>query len=347
LRVRHHGLMVILVAATLAGCIEDPIPQETSAGLPTVSPPSQGTALGFNPDGTAPVPKWQVGDWWEYEVSYDSGQKYTAKIVVAKEDGANYYITATERELLLRSVIDHYPTFGAVKKSGLQHRIHGDDVPFLRFPMQNQSWEEGYRDFTGQFESTFALLPTPQGTVPGFLTTMTHAGDGLVRFTHGWSPVTKYFTTFSWNFDGTGPPDVQVDLQAWGTNFTGSIPVVELTEGVHRVFQTASVSTTNPGQAPGLPTDARATFNLPPESTMLIGIFGGAGGPGDMEVHFSNQGNTIYYPWRPTGPGSFFDWGERTDASPGQWTVAAYGGAQNFAFLFVEAYAVKTTTVEL
>lgn len=303
----------------------------------------------FNPDGTVDVPIWHVGDWWHYNVKYSSGETYDAKIVVSDDTG-NYEITSDSRELLLRAAFTHYPTFGKVNQATLNHQIHGIDVPFLKFPMQNQTWEAQYRDFTATFTSTYGTLPTGKGAVPGFTTTMVNAADGNVRLVQGWSPVTKYFTSFNWDFDGVAPNDVEFTLQDWGTGFTGTIPVLEITDGVHRVFPTFALAPPNPASPPPVAApEARESFTLSEGQILIWGLFAVVGGPADFEIHLVESGSgqqTHYSPWRPTAATSHFEWHEIADAPPGQWDIIGTGTAQNSAFLFLETYGVKTTQVE-
>ncbi|HEX9815795.1 MAG TPA: hypothetical protein VGB18_02340 [Candidatus Thermoplasmatota archaeon] len=347
---------VVLTAifVLVSGCAGGDGSEDPGAAAPTSSTTTGAgnqTDLLFGPDGSAELPGWQLGDWWDYEVKYNSGESYTTKIVVYSEDGGNYYITSDSTELLMRSAFTHYPTFGPVKKASLEHVIHGVDVPFLKFPMRTQTWEAPYRDFTGAFSTIPSTLPTGQGSVRGFTTTMTDAADGNIRMVNGWSPITKYFTSFEWDFDGVAPIDVEMKLQKWGTNHTGAVPFLEITEGAHRMFPVVAVAPPNPAAPPPTSSpEARATFTAPADADFLVGMFAGAGGPGNFEFTLSQPGSSqapYSYPWRPTAAETHFEWHHVENVPAGEWNIVGAGSAQGFAFLFLEAYAVKTLTVEL
>ncbi len=348
--------LTFLAAATvlLSGCAgsdDSENPPGVSWSSATLPAAGNATDALFGPDGSAQLPVWNIGDWWQYDVAYSTGESYTTKIVVYAEDGGNYYITSDSKELLMRSAFTHYPTFGAVKKSTLSHLIHGVEVPFLKFPMQNQTWEAPYRDFTGAFSSELTLLVAGKGQVQGFRTTMTNTADGAIRMINGWSPATKYFTYFIWDFDGAEPTEVEFNLQDWGANFTGSLPVLDITEGAHRTFPATAVAPPNPAAPPPTSSpEARATFTAPADSDLLVGMFAGAGGPGNFEFTLSQPGSSqapYSYPWRPTAAGSHFEWHHVENAPAGEWTIVGAGSAQGSAFLFLEAYAIKTLTADL
>ncbi len=246
---------LLLGPALLAGCTEDKGPSDAAGGsdaAPT-APAGAGAddAPPFDFDAGIPVPVWSIGDWWQYQVDYSSGESYDTKIVVYDEDDSTLFVTAEDRELQLRAGITHYPTLGAVAKTTLNGFIHGTEVSFLRFPMQNGTWEGPYRDFTGSYSTTYALLPTPRGEVPGFITTMNDSADGSFRFRHGWSPVTKWFTDFTFDFDGVDPPDVVFTLQDWGSGYNGTLPVVELVDRIHRVFPALGAAPPDPADPQG------------------------------------------------------------------------------------------------
>ena len=339
---------VLLLAILLSGCADTggsgPV-RDTPVSEQDDEPP----VPAWDWDAGIPVPRWSVGDWWLYHVEYASGETYDAHVVVHAEDGAHYHVTADDRELLLRSGITHYPTFGAVGKSGMKQSIHGAEVEYLRFPMKNGTWSAPYRDFTGDYSTTYALLEAGDEVVPGFRTTMADAADGSFRFSHGWSPVTRWFTDFTFDFDGVDPPDVVYTLQDWGSDFTGTLPLVELIDRVHRVFPTLAAAP--PAGAPAQPPPAQETITVEQDgASLLVAMFAGAGGPGkfDFNVGPASAPQEGYaMEWRPTGPGGHFAWREHADVPRGEWGVLGAGAAQGFAFLFGEVYEVRTSETSL
>jgi hypothetical protein len=338
-----------LFVAVLGGCA-GPTADESLASSPEASdtPTESATQESlFAPDGSAALPEWRVGDWWEYNVVYATGETYDSRFVVHASDASNYYLTCDNRDLLLRALFTHYPTFGAVTRSTFNHFIHGVEVPFFKFPMKNQTWQAPFRAFTAEFESHYAMLPTGKGEVPGFLTTMTDTADGNPRFVSGWSPEAKYFTSFIWNFDGVGPTDVTFTLKDWGSAHKGTVPVLEITEGVHRPFPTQAVAPPNPPTPPTGNPEARATFTSPEGSDIVFGMFASAGGPGNFDFFIGNADRNAEYPWRPTAAASYFSWDLYASPPAGEWNVVGAGSAQNFAFMFLEAYAIKTDLVDV
>jgi hypothetical protein len=344
-----RGSIALLVLLLLAGCSgTDEAAVDARQGLlpPTTSAPPPGM------DFTAgiPVPVWNVGDWWQYTVVYNSGETYDAKIIVYKQEGGKYLITTDNTDLLMRAAFNHYPTISAVTKTSLDQFIHGVQVSHFKFPMKNQSWSAPYRDFEMKYETKFATLDSPMGKVPGFTTTLHHGVDGKLRMAHGWSPLTKWFTDFTWDFDGTGPVDVTARLTSFGSNFTGTVPVVDLVEIVHRPFPTVFVP---PGTTPTTPNPQQSSVAFKvgaAGSTLLVGMFAGAGGQGSFQMEIAQQGGAAAptrYEWQPTAAGSHFEWHRIPNPAVGDWHLAAEGAAQNSAFLFGEAYEARTTQATL
>jgi hypothetical protein len=333
--------ILALACFALAGCTADKPPADADGDVPD-SPSGTGapneTPLGAS---ISDPPAWNLGDWWQYRVDYASGESYTAKIIVYAEDGTNYYVTSEDRELVMRSTIQHYPNFGPVEKGTLANWIHGTKVNDFRWPMENGSWTDTYRDSQATWETDRTELPTGNGPVQGFRTAMRFE-DGETRIVQGWSPQTKWYTEYAFDFDGIPPVDVTIRLEDWGSNHTGSFPIVELVEGVHRPFPTLVL----PPDPMNLPQgESQDTFQVVQDgSSIMWAMFAAAGGNGDFEYgmgHLESQASHSFS-WRPTGAASYFAWGEIADAATGEWGVTGTGAAEGSAFLFLEAYEVRT-----
>jgi hypothetical protein len=330
----------LVVLVLLAGCTTTDADERTT---PTDGPPL-GADESRSATGSGALPVWQVGDWWSYQVDYASGESHLAKLIVYDEDSANYYVTADDRALILRAAFTHYPTLGAVAKTDLSQTIHGVKVEALRFPMMNGTWSGAYRDFPATWTTTAATLPTGKGPVEGFITTMRNDDDGLVRITNGWSAATQWYTHFIFDFDGVAPADVTYTLLDWGSDFRGTFPVVEVIDHVHRPFPTLAVAPPDVPQAPDA-LDALADFEIQ-DGSILWGFFAAAGGPGLFRIQIGHESSGAYHEmeWRPGTAGGTFQWEEIEAPDAGSWGLSATGVAQSSAFLFVEAYEVRTTT---
>lgn len=347
-----------MAVVVLAGCMEDGDSDSASeAGAePGMAPPADGT-LPATETGPVKAPLWNVGDWWSYQVDYDSGESYDARFVVHAEDSGRYLVTADDRELVLRAAFTHYPTFGAVSASDLSQDVHGTKVQYLRFPLQHDNWTGTFRDFPASYTTVPGTVQTGKGPLDGFVTTMRNSDDGLVRMSNGYSPEAKWFTNFTFDFDGVAPQDVVYTLQDWGANHTGSLPVLEVVDGVHRVFPTLALPAPDPANPPAVPpappavAESHDTMEIAGEgSSLLWGLFAGAGGQGVFEFSLSQPQSGApphHFEWQPTGFASLFEWGEIPNAAPGQWEVLCTGAAQGFAFMFCETYEVRTSDMTL
>ncbi|MBW3582192.1 MAG: hypothetical protein KY455_03740 [Euryarchaeota archaeon] len=339
---RPFSTILVLLSIILSGCVSetpDADPDEGRLSDPTVDPPRPRV---YDLESGILSQEWSVGDWWRYKVEYTSGESYDAKIFVYDEDGQYYHITSDSRDLILRSTIQHHPNLTPVEKGTLAQSIHGVKVEDFQWPMKNGTWTGPYRDTQATWTTSFQDLQTGKGPVPGFKTEMSFP-DGNPRVVHGWSPVTKWFTDLTFDFDGVAPVDVTVTLQDWGTNHTGTFPLVEFIDHVHRPFPAYTVPP-DPANVPG--GEATDTFVFQEEGATLMWVmFAGAGGPGDFEYSLGHSGSQAShsFPWRPTAAGSYFAWGEIEGPPTGEWGVTGTGSAQGFAFLFLEAYEVRTT----
>ena len=341
---RNAPLLVVLVVL-LAGCAGDDS-ATTSGVTPTAGDASSSAEPALNFTGGIPAPRWNVGDWWQYQVEFTSGDRFDAKLVVYAKEGGNYLVTSDNRDLVLRATFNHYPNIGPVVASSLNQFIHGVEVSYLKFPMKNGTWQAQYRDAQAQYQAQYAVLDAGAEKVPGFAATLRNQADGRVRMSYGWSPVTKWFTNVTWDFDGNAPVDVTYRLMAWGTNYTGTLPVVQLIEAAHRAFPAYAVPPPT-GGTPASPQGSTAPMKVGAAgSAAILGIFAGAGGPGSFEYGLTPQGasgSPEKYEWRPAAAGSYFRWHKTENIAMGDWQVFGSGRAQNSAFLFLEAYEARTT----
>lgn len=348
---------VVLVSLAFAGCTgSEPAARTDASGLRP--DPCAGcidkllpTEPAFDFDAGIPAPLWNVGDWWQYKVEYFGAlpKTYDAKIVVYAEDSEAWYLTSDNREMILRAGFNHYPTLGKVKKSDLGEFIHDQEVSFFAWPMKNGTRTGTFRDFEAAWSTTATELATGKGPVPGFASVMRRTSDSAVIAHHGWSPLTKWFTNFTFSFRG-GEPDVTFTLQDWGSNHTGELPVVTLVDKVHRLFPVANAA------APGAPSaETRQDFKVDVGgSGLLIGYFAG-GAPGQYEWSVSPVGSTYAggYPagpdWVWVQPGSEirFEWIELTNVAATQWTAAGEGATNGSGFLFGEVYELHDQNVTL
>jgi hypothetical protein len=145
------------------------------------------------------------------------------------------------------------------------------------------------------------------------------------------------------------PTDVTFTLKDWGSNYTGSLPVVEFIDGVHRTFPAVALGSTTPPPAQAPQSTASMKIGAA-GSSLLVGMFATAGGAGDFEAQLqptSGPGTGFSYSWRPPAAGSHFEWHEYKNPAVGDWNVAGSGSAQASAFLFLEAYEARTTQTTL
>lgn len=337
-------VLALSVSLLLAGCLsaQGPSQDEDEDQVPSEN--------GIAPDPSLPLdvvpapPPWSVGDWWVYEVAYASGETYETRFVVHAEDATSWSVTAEDRELMLRAAFNHHPNFSPVEKGSLAQWIHGQKVEDLRWPMENGTWSGKYREDEATWVTSFVPgLATAKGQVPGFTTEMSYPADGRVRAQHSWSPVTKWFTEYSWDFDGRPPVDVTYRLKDWGADHAGTFPLVEVVDRVHRPFPAFALPVgAEAAEQPG----HEEPFKIEADGASLLwAVFAAAGGPGTFEygLDYAEPPVDGLYAWRPTEAGSHFVWGEVPDAPVGDWKAVGVATAQVSASHFFEIYEARTT----
>jgi hypothetical protein len=348
---RAAWLALALVTLALAGCVGNDGKQNDDAPHDADGTDGDDVPAG-GPDPRA-LPVWNVGDWWSYNVEFASGESYRARIVVHDEDGGNYLITPDDRELLLRAAFPHHPNFSPVAKADLSQTVHGEKVEHLRFPMANATWTATYRGAPTEYRVAEATLQTGKGSVEGFVTTIRNADDGRLRMSNGWSAEVKWYTNLTWDFDGHGPPEVTYTLNEWGSDAAGTFPVLTVRDLVHRPFPTIGVPTPDPADPPGLPPDdlpeATEAVAISEGSSLLWGMFAVAGGNGLFRAQIGHESSGAYevMEWQPSAADEHFAWAMVESPDPGQWGLSAGGAAQEWAFLFVEAFEIVAGEVTL
>lgn len=108
-------------------------PSETSSPTPCEGP------CGSHDEGI-PGPSWEVGQWWEWTVTYRD-TSFPVKTTVNAIEGGMAHHASADLEDGLAAVWFHLPPLGQVDTSDLSWVIHDDFNSLLQFPLvDNSTW---------------------------------------------------------------------------------------------------------------------------------------------------------------------------------------------------------------
>lgn len=130
----------VLVAAMLAGCVEDgaPEPQGDETSEPGTTDAAPCMDCGDDPPDGAVEPSWRVGQWWEWTVtSGDGGWRFPLKTVVASEEPYGARIGSDGLEPGMWAGWFHLPPIGEVRSAELSWEAHDAFMPILQFPLRD------------------------------------------------------------------------------------------------------------------------------------------------------------------------------------------------------------------
>lgn len=302
------------------------------------------TSATGNQSAATPAPRWQLGDWWEYEFEFPlAGHTGTARIVVVEEDGASWKVSTTDATVNLLAEFAHYPNLGRVQRSDLGQSIHGADIPFFQWPLaEGKTWVEPYRAGTGTWTVKAQPQHTARGPLEGFDISM--RVDSGEAAEYGYAPEAGWFTKLEFGFPGV--TNTKMRLRDWGNNHSTPVSVMTFDEHVHKPFPVVGPST--PPAAPSAPaTDAQVTFNHGDGQDMLWGFFYG-GAPGaygaTIRPRLPGQHEGVTRNANPSTAVPALVWGMIADAPAGAWETVASGATQApGGFLFVEVLGYAET----
>lgn len=206
------------------------------------------------PSITVEAPEWSLGQWWDYGYINPNGQNLGFKLIVADDDGVNYLVGVEELSAAqYHAVLNFNPVLGRVDMNNFSIFEKGEPQLLLDFPLKKgKEWSFSLLD-VDRFNARVTKIE--QANLPVFgKTTLTYVeatGSGSEQLSYifdvkaGW----LYYFNFS---DAGGNPSVVLNLNGYGTGYSGQVHFIRATDLYDREFVTTGTVTdgTNNG-APG------------------------------------------------------------------------------------------------
>lgn len=188
----------IAVALLLAGCLapnDAPTPAKqicdnrtATCPAPTLPPGSVKGPIdpALNASfGLAPV--WNVGDWWTYRVS--NGDTFQAVVASA---GSSYQLLTPNNRTALQEAIFDFSTLGNIG-TDLSGDQGGGRVKYFDFPLeQNKTWSL----------TVDGLQLRAKAVIDRNDWLITATDGNATQLVYRYSPVTKWFTSIEWKYQG-------------------------------------------------------------------------------------------------------------------------------------------------
>lgn len=216
---RPWFLLVVLLSAPLAGCLEGP----------RVSGVQDGE------EGPLVLPVWAVGDWWLYTFVTPEFGEDSARLVVAEglDDDAVWLLgISSEREALRHAVLNHNPFLGRVTMDALSVYENGEPQPVFAFPMSSgDAWS--FTLLGQEWSASVASSSTTSARVVAF-SEDGHALDYVFDGNAG------FLRSLTW-VDDDGEERLRMGLMDAGGGYEGDVHFLRATDLYAEVFQNSDV----------------------------------------------------------------------------------------------------------
>ncbi len=199
---RAHALVLLMLCASLSGCLGG------SGG--------NGDPMG-EPDLSAPA-TWAVGEWWLYTFSTPEWEDDSARLVVTEvdaEDGtANMLGISSHREARRHAVLNHNPFLGRITHDNLSAYENGVPSPVFSFPLtQGKQW--AFTLFGEDWSTSVTSISSGVAT----MFAENSAGQSLLYSYDGWA---GFLGSVTWK-DVDGTELLKMRLVGSGINQTGEV----------------------------------------------------------------------------------------------------------------------------
>ncbi|HET6403512.1 MAG TPA: hypothetical protein VFH78_02600 [Candidatus Thermoplasmatota archaeon] len=276
-------------------------------------------------------PRWNVGDWWTYNVTSDLiGASGDITVVVAEIVGDGYILgipaQTREGENAAAALLYHMPAIGPVHRD-LSWDVHETRFEPAKWPLKDDlAWE------TTWISQSVHLTARQNGTRWTINNSGFEIDDGM-RYELVYDPAVKWFTSFT----RTGLDGVvrqSMTLVANGTGYNGTLRAPQFIEVAFLESRTQGV------MSGGLPAAPNPSFTPSPSATnLLVGCLAG-GAPGQYRAELLSPAGGICALDVTVPPG---DTGVRAqvlevDASEGQWQARLAAIGQGSATVEVLAW---------
>jgi hypothetical protein len=341
------SIALLVSLAFLAGCSDAP-PAGDAAG--SVDDPGGTATEGTGTAAQGTLPKWQVGQWWEWQTSFGGETRdETFRSIVVQADGS--YLLATENlDMAKQEAAFTHPFLGAVSSS-LGMSGFGGDWKLLEFPLTDgKTWTATIPnvawDVVPATTVDVAMQATYEAALPGYRF-MGHLDQGMI-IQGTYLPATGWFGELKVFDVDPGEEELEVGFTAVsaGSNYTG--PAHTATAERLLLLQDGSGLDNPPPD--GMPfvegPQPQGSFTMASD-TLLYGVLQADSVVGSRVITLTDPTNQQ----RQVVSHGDVDEDEQTlwldeAGVPGQWQVVT-SGAGGFSYAYVELYELTVSTTAL
>lgn len=350
--VRRLGLVLILISASLAGCIgaEDADVAadgtDEAKGSSNEAVASSGVAT-LDTNTTIEGPDWQVGQWFGYHVFFGvndtEGIHYESAVISETSD--RWRLAPADPFLSKYDAVYDLPFVGSFDKADLSTTEAGEPFQWYDWPLfDGKNYTETVQGYGDSFEVSYTVdydpaIPTKDGEHPGF-SIVGETADGETYVEYDYVPHIGWFAhLFLYPLDGETDDDWELHIMTMGAgeNWTGTAYVDEATLLVEHFNAFA------PGAA-----SPHASFAVTDEATHTLGLAWSGAYTGAHETMLVDPNGTAH-PMTAIAPPMSFQataWQWVGPAIPGEWQIATAGAGQ-FAGGGVTAYETVETAIQM
>lgn len=224
-------LALMFLATAFTGCLDG------EGGDEEDEPPKQVAA-----------PEWEIGQWWDYSYSIPEEENRGFRLVVASDDGANYWLAADNKHTAeFHAVLNFNPMLGRVNNQNFGIFEKGLTQPLFDFPLKkNKEWtfslleEDGSSIFwtakVVKIERANELVDYVRQ--PTVLVYIEAIGDGAQKMNYIYDTRAKWVRSLDVD-DPAGDNMVSIDLAAkgYGEDHSGIVHFVRAKDLFDREYQ--------------------------------------------------------------------------------------------------------------
>lgn len=219
-------LLLLLGADAMAGCLDDDGEDEEEV-----------------PSSVA-APEWEIGQWWDYYYSIPEEENRGFKLVVATNDGENYWVGAdSEHAAEYHAVLNFNPVLGRVDINDFSIYEKGEKQKILDFPLtKGKGWSFALLGIDN-FDAKVTKIEKANELVGGkrYPTTLVYVeatGSGAEQLSYIYDSRAGWLRSFQLS-DPAGEPLVQIGFGfAYGTGHTGEVHFVRAMDLFDQSYET-------------------------------------------------------------------------------------------------------------
>lgn len=342
----HRAIVFLLVTALLAGCSDKPKPADTGADGAAAAA-AEATAFVDDPKHTVEAPTWQVGQWWEWQLSFGTQTRPDTFCTIVTGTTGNGYAVATEnQDMAKEAAAFSHPLLSPISK-GLGMEGWGGAWDLLSFPLTDgKTWTASLPNIAWDVLPAdgvqVPMTATYDASLPGYKV-MGHVEQGML-LEATYLPATGWFGDLKLYDIDPGQEELEVGFHAKsaGLNYTGPLfhaeakPLLVLEDG-------SGLDSPPPEGQPFVQPQPAGSFTMA-TGTQLYGVLSAESVFGTRAITITdpaNQQRQVVSQGDLDGDQQqlFLD----EPGVMGTWQVVT-SGAGGYSYAYVELYEVTVTS---